>query len=84
MCNVFEGEGLLHREPILDQADLERFLATVVPLMRSGRDLIWVLAGRTESNLGKLRKILANAGSAGSLVGDKLLGEVFYLCYNAK
>ena len=56
LCNIFEGEGLMHREPVLDVGDVERFLATVVPLMRPGRDLIWVLAGRTESNQAKLKK----------------------------
>ena len=80
LCNIFEGEGLMHREPILDSEDLERFLATVVPLMRAGRDLIWVLAGRADSNISKLRKILA----ASAQFGEKLRSETFYLCYNAK
>ena len=63
LCNIFEGEGLMHREPIVDVDDIERFLATVVPLMRPGRDLIWVLAGRTESNLAKLRKSWLTPGA---------------------
>ena len=73
----------MHREPILDQADLEFFPATVVSLMRRGRDLIWVMAGRTESNVAKLRRILAHAGSKESYICDKLLSETFHLCYNA-
>ena len=55
LCSTFEGEGIMHREPILDADDVERFLATVVPFMRPERDLIWILAGRMESNLTKLK-----------------------------
>ena len=84
LCSIFEGEGLTHREPVLDVADVERFLATVVPLMRPGRDLVWILAGRTESNLAKLKKVLYHAGGKESSIDCRLLYEIFYLCYNAK
>ena len=65
----------MHREPILDEPDLERFIQTVEPLMRSGRDIMWILAGRTDSNLPKLTKLLNQ---------HKLNYEVFHLCYNTK
>ena len=84
LCSIFEGEGLTHREPVLDPDDVQRFLATVVPLMRAGRDLIWILAGRTESNVPKLKNIVATTGGTDSTVDSKLLYETFYLCYNAK
>jgi len=71
--NIFAG--LTHREPLLDEADFERFLAAVEPLMKPARDVLWVLAGRTESNVPKVRKLLATR---------KLHSEVFYLCYNTK
>ena len=55
LCTIFEGQGLTHREPVIDPDDVERFLATVVPLMRPGRDLI--LAGRTESTVVKSKNL---------------------------
>ena len=60
---------------MLDEADFERFVATVEPLMQAGRDVLWVLAGRTDSNLAKVKKILRKY---------KIRIEVFYLCYNTK
>ena len=66
---------MTHREPILDDFDFTRFVSTVEPLLRPGRDVLWVVVGRTESNLPKIRKILAAAG---------LTFETFYLCYNTK
>ena len=75
LCNVYDGEGLTHREPVLDEEDFERFLQAVDPLIYPGRDVVWVLTGRTDSNLPKLRKIIAKF---------KLHIEVFYLCYNTK
>ena len=58
LCNVFEGHMLTHREPVIDVDDVERFLATVAPLMRPSRDLVWILAGRVESSLAKLKNTL--------------------------
>ena len=75
LCNVYHGEGLTHREPVVDEADFARFVATIEPLLQPNRDVLWVMAGRTESNLPKIRKVLAK---------HKMHAEVFYLCYNAK
>jgi hypothetical protein len=69
------SRGLTHREPLLDEVDFERFVATVDPLLKAGRDVAWVLAGRTESNLPKIKKILLRF---------KMNVDVFYLCYNTK
>ena len=44
----------MHREPLLDVVDLERFINTVDPLLKSDRDAMWILAGRTESSLPKI------------------------------
>ena len=55
LCNMFEGEGLTHRELVLDSDDVERVLATTVLLMVGGRDLVWALAGRVDSNATKLK-----------------------------
>ena len=75
LCNIYEGEGLTHREPLLDEDDFLRFLQAVDPLLHPGRDVLWILCGRTESNLGKLRKIVAKF---------RFHVEVFYFCYNTK
>ena len=67
--------GLTHREPLLEEADFARFVATVEPLMKWGRDVLWVMTGRTDSNLPKIKKILR---------AQKMNFEAFYLCYNTK
>ncbi len=67
--------GLTHREPLLDECDFQRFVATVDPLMKAGRDVMWVLVGRTESNLPKVRK---------ALLKHKMNVEALYLCYDAQ
>ena len=67
--------GLTHREPLLEEKDFERFVATVEPLMKGGRDVLWVMTGRTDSNLPKIKKILK---------AQKMNFEAFYLCYNTK
>ncbi len=60
---------------MLDTVDFERFVRTVDPLLKAGRDVVWVLAGRTESNLNKIKKILHR---------QKRNVDVLYLCYNTK
>ena len=75
MCNVFEGQGLTHREPVLDESDFDRYLQSLEPLMVPGRDILWVLGGRTETNRQKLKRILSK---------QNLRMQVFHLCYNTK
>ena len=67
--------GLTHREPLLDEPDFERFVATVERLLQAGRDVLWVLAGRTDSNLPKVKNLLRKYD---------MQYEVFYLCYNTR
>ena len=57
LCHVFEGQGLTHREPALDEQDFERYVKSLFPLMVAGRDVLWVLGGRTDTNRGKLKRI---------------------------
>ena len=45
----------LHREPLLDEADFERFVQAFDSLMQAGRDVLWVLVGRTDSNIPKVK-----------------------------
>ena len=45
LCHVFEGQGLTRREPALDEADFERYVKSIVPLMAMGRDVLWVPGG---------------------------------------
>ena len=44
--------------------DFERYLNAVDPLLHPGRDVVWVLCGRTESNINKLRKVRLQVGDA--------------------
>ena len=75
MCNVFEGQPLTHREPAVDEADFERYLKSLNPMLVAGRDVLWVLTGRAESNLPKMKRLL-----------NKHLynHRQFHLCYNTK
>ena len=43
--------------------------------MQGGRDVLWVLVGRTESNIPKVKTILAKY---------KMSVAVFHLCYSTK
>ena len=61
LCNIYEGENLMHREP---EDDFERYLNAVDPLLHPDRDVVWVLCGRTESNINKLRKVRLQVGDA--------------------
>ena len=45
LCNILEGQGLTHREPALDEADFERYVKSILPLMAMGRDVLWVMGG---------------------------------------
>ena len=60
LCKVGAGENPLCSEPLLDEADFERFVATAHPLLAVGRDILWVFAGRATSNLPKIKKVLRN------------------------
>ena len=75
LCNVFEGEGLTHRGPALHEADFERCAKSLYPLMIAGRDVLWVLGGRTDTKTAKLTRILRES---------QFLVQVFHLCYNTK
>ena len=68
--------GLLQREPLLDSDDLH-LPATVIPtsIVKPGRDSIWIMAGRTESNVPKIKKLIAKY---------HLHYEMFTFLYNTK
>ena len=53
LCKLFTGESLTHREPALDENDFERYLKSLFPLMLPERDVLWVLACRTDTNAKK-------------------------------
>ena len=74
-CWRWGGTGLTHREPLVDETHVECFVQTVLPLLKPSRDIVWILCGRTKSNVPKLEKIL-----------DKyqMRHEEFSLCYNTK
>jgi hypothetical protein len=75
LCTTFEGNGLTHREPALDEVDFDRYVKSFSPLVQDGRDVLWVLGGRTESNVPKIKKILTQAN---------FNFQSFHLCYNTK
>ena len=56
LCSIFEGQGLTHREPALDEEDFERYVKSIFPLMVAARDVLWVLVGRTDTNRSKVKK----------------------------
>ena len=63
------------REPALVEQDFERYVKSMFPLMLPGRDVMWVLGGRTDTNRAKVPKILAKNG---------FNHRMFHLCYNTK
>ena len=73
---MFEGECLTHREPALHEADFERYAKSLYPLMVAGRDVLWVLRGRTDTNRTKSTRIL--------LRKSHFVVQVFHPCYNTK
>ena len=58
---------------MIDEDDFDRFVTCCKPLLHPARDVMWVMAGRTESNLNKLKKILLK---------HRLRHQTYYLCYN--
>ena len=66
---------LTHREPLVDETDLDLFIKIIKPLLQPARDAVWIMAGRTRSNLGKIEKILKVHG---------LKSELFNVMYNSK
>ena len=59
VCNVYEGQGLTHREPAFDEEDFTRYLKSLDPLMVAGRDVLFVLTGRSTTGVPKVQKVLA-------------------------
>ena len=53
LCNIYEGTGLTHVEPALDEPDFERFVKACSPLLEIGRDVMWVFGGRTDFEQGE-------------------------------
>ena len=56
--------------------DLGRFLGVVDPIMKPGLDSLWIMGGKTDSNVGRIKTLLLKCG------GFKYV--VFYLNYNTK
>ena len=54
---------------------MELYLCVIRPLLQPGRDSVWIMAGRVESNIPKIKKALAKGN---------FHFETFYLCYNTK
>ena len=72
---LYDGDNLTHREPLVDTVDLERVVNLAESMMQPVRDVMWILAGRTDSNLPKIKKLLHKYN---------LKNETYYLIYNTK
>ena len=59
----------------MDEDDFDRFVETCEPLMKPSRDVMWVLVGRTDTNLEKVKRILRQ---------HNLHFDKFWLMYNYK
>ena len=75
MCEIFDGQCLTHSEPALDEEDFKRFLQSLAPLMKPGRDVLRVLGGRTDVNNPKLKHALTR---------NSFHYKEFHLFYNTK
>ena len=74
----------MHREPVVDEKDIMRFLTTVSQIMVKGRDICWIMAGRADSNVAKITKMINHFGSESSDKKEKLTYSVIHMFYNAK
>ena len=75
VSNVWEGDSLTRVEPALEEAEFERYIKSLIPLMHTGRDASRVLGGRTGTNSVKIKRVLAR---------NPLRAQTFHLCDNAK
>ena len=59
--NLTDAAPCMGFEP---EDDFERCLNAVDPLLHPDRDVVWVLCGRTESNINELRQVRLQVGDA--------------------
>ena len=50
LCELYEGELLIQREPMLDVGHFQQFLDAMSAIMKDGQDVCWILAGRLGEN----------------------------------
>ena len=78
LVNVFDRESLTHQEPFFDKDDLERFISLAEPMLTPGHkkergvddqvgDVMWILTGRTDSNVPRIKKLLTQLGLSSEL-----------------
>ena len=76
LVEVYEGEALTQREPLLDEDKFKIFLNIMHGLMKEGEDVCWILCGRAEQNYEKITKELR--------VQAGLRFKVFVLIYDTR
>ena len=75
LCEVYEGEALTQREPVLDEEHFKNFLKVMDGIMKHSEDVCWIMCGRAEHNYEKIKKEV-------SAIGWK--SKVFSLIYSTK
>ena len=56
------GETVVQREPLLDMERFTAFCEVANGLLKHGSDLVWILAGRSDTNVDRIRKKVAEFG----------------------
>ena len=62
LCNIFEGEALTQREPLLDETKFKGFVTLMNSVMKDNSDLCWVMLGKAEQNFDKVMKEIRQVG----------------------
>ena len=55
-------ETVVQREPLVDMAKFTAFCEVVNGVLKHGRDFVWILAGKSDANVEKIRKKVAELG----------------------
>ena len=56
------GETVVQQEPLIDMAKLTAFCEVTSGLLKPGSDLVWIMAGKSDANIDRIRKKVAEFG----------------------
>ena len=56
------GETTVQREPVVDMAKFAAFCEVTNNLLKPGHDFVWILLGKSDANVDKIRKKVAECG----------------------
>ena len=57
------SETVVQREPLVDMAKFTAFCEVANGVLKHGKDFVWILAGKSEDNMHRIRKKVAELGS---------------------